>query len=55
MTDFSGFALLRGINGFGFLNSLITLLAALVFAIAGFHTLGKGENQRLSANCFQSF
>jgi len=47
MTGFSGFALiLRGTNGFGFLNSVITLSAALGFAVAGFYNLRKGENKK---------
>jgi hypothetical protein len=49
MTSFSGFVLLlRGISGFGFLNSVITLSMSLVFAVAGFYTLRKEKNRKMS-------
>jgi hypothetical protein len=48
MTSFSSFVLLlRGINGLGFLDSVVTLSTSLVFAVAGFYTLRKGKNRKM--------
>ena len=49
MTEQSGIGfLVSGITALGFLNSIITLSLALIFAVAGFYTLPKKENRRLS-------
>ncbi len=49
MTDVEGIGfLMSGIISLGFLNSLITLTLSLIFAVAGFYTLLKKENRRLS-------
>lgn len=40
--------LISDVTSLGFLNSIITLSLSLIFAVAGFYTLQKNENKRLS-------
>lgn len=44
--------ILSGITTLGFLNAAVTLSMSLIFAIAGFYTLSKKENRRLSIRLF---
>jgi hypothetical protein len=49
MIDIEGVgSLIRNVTSLGFLNSIITLSLSLIFAIAGFYTLQKKDNKRLS-------
>ena len=53
VTDVEGLGfLLGGITSFRFLNSVILLSLSLIFAVAGFYTLSKKENSRLSTRLF---
>jgi hypothetical protein len=44
--------LISDVTSLGFLNSIITLSLSLIFAVAGFYTLPKKENKRLSTRLF---
>jgi hypothetical protein len=49
MIDLEGIGSLIGnVTSLGFLNPIITLSLSLIFAVAGFYTLPKKENRRLS-------
>jgi hypothetical protein len=52
-TNVEGLGFLLGaITSLNFLNSIITLSLSLVFAVAGFYTMSKKENKKLSTRLF---
>jgi hypothetical protein len=53
MIDIEGIgSLISDVTSLGFLNSIITLSLSLIFTVAGFYTLPKKENRRLSTRLF---